>query len=361
MVSICATCYNHERYVPEFVKSVQAQLCGDWELCVVDDCSTDGSFALLQECAARDPRIRVFRNDRNRHVCYSGNRAVAESRGDIVVLISCDDLVLPNLTGYYERYFREHPATSVLYPLFDVLKDGVLLEDEWPIEKDFSRTHLLRRELFVHNSMNVVGLAFRRGTWESLGGYDPLLRMTQDYELHIRVLEQATYARANEKTIVYRLHGDNLSARSDAFENAVANESVYFLTRHYLSGITSVADLLAVCPECRKYGEPVVDAIPYFVSRFAIEFGEEPAVRFAGLLALQEFLRSEKVRRMLEERYSFLEKDFMQLSELPALNVASRLMRAESALVSMESSVSYRLGLALTWPLRKAYRGIVGK
>jgi len=359
MISICATCYNHERYLPEFVASVMAQTNGDWELTIVDDCSTDGSFALLQKYAAEDPRIRVFRNDRNRHVCYSGNRAVEESCGEIVVLLSCDDLVLPNLVEYYEQYFREHSETAVLYPLFDVMKDGVLIKDEWPIEKDFSRAHLLRRELFIRNSMNVVGLALRRTTWDALGGYDPLLRMTQDYELHIRLLEHAVYARADEKTIVYRLHGDNLSARNDAFENAVSNECVYFLTRHYLSGIGTISDLLAVCPECRKYGDPVEEAIPYFVSRFAIERGEEPAVRFAGLLALQQFMRNEKSCRMLEDRYSFLEKDFMRLSELPALNAARQLMRTEQALALLESSASYRLGLALTWPLRKVFRRFV--
>jgi len=361
MISICAACYDHERFLPDFIRSVRAQTCADWELTIVDDCSTDGSFPLLQKYAAEDPRIRVFRNDRNRHVCYSGNRAVELSHGDIVVLVSCDDLLLPNLVEYDGRYFREHGETAVLYPLFGVMKDGVPIKDEWPIEKDFSRSHLLRRQLFARNSMNVVGLAMRRGTWEALGGYDPLLRMTQDYELHIRVLERATYARADEKTVVYRLHGDNLSARSDAFENAVANESVYFLTRHYLSGIASVADLLSACPECRAYGEPAADAMPYFAARFAIEHGEEPAVRFAGLLALQEFMRPEPVRRMLEDRYSFLERDFMRLSELPALNAASRLMRTETALRLLEQSFSYRFGLLATAPLRAVWRFFRGE
>jgi len=279
------------------------------------------------------------------------------SRGDIVVLISCDDLVLPNLADYYGRFFRSHEDVSVLYPVFDALKDGKLIRD-WPFEKDFSKAHLLRQELFVRNVISVVGTALRRDAWNALGGYDPLLRMTQDYELHLRVLERTKFARAEEKTVVYRLHGDSLSARSEAFENAVANETVFFLSRHYLSAISSVSDLLAVCPECRMYGEPVEESIPYFVSRFAIEHGEEPSVRFAGLLALQQFMRPEAVRRMLEARYSFLEKDFMRLSELPALSAAKALHRSEKAQELMEASVSYRLGLALTWPLRKVYRWI---
>jgi len=196
----------------------------------------------------------------------------------------------------------------------------------------------------------------KKEVWDRTGGYSPLLRMTQDYDLHLKVLESFAVGKSRQSTVCYRMHGDNLSKKGDAYWNAVYNETSMFLASHYLSGVKSTEDLLAIIPECREYGEPVAEAIPYFLARFAVERGTEQHVRFAGLLALSRFMEIASNREMLEGRYGFLTKDFMRMSELPVFSVAHDLTIAKSSLELMSQSFSYRLGLALTWPARTIYR-----
>ena len=356
-ISVCATCYNHERFIPEFMDSVLAQTMADWELNVVDDCSTDGSFALLRKYAEKDARIHVVQNDRNRHLCHTGNRAVAMATGELVTILSCDDVFLPDKFAYDVEFMARHPETGALYNEPKVLAEGTADKRSFSLPKDFSRPRLLRLQLFAGNSLTVPGLTVRRDLWRRIGGYDPLLRMTQDYELHLKILERAQVARTDRPTVGYRLHGGNLSNLDENFAFALANEATSFLPRHYLNGVMSVNELVQLIPECREYGEPCPSAIPYFIARFAVEHGTEPYVRFSGLTALFQFMSSEENRMLVEDSYGFLPKDLMKLSELPSFSASSKeLLRTKSSLELIEKSVSYRLGMALTCPLRKAYR-----
>ena len=356
MISICATCYNHEKFVSAFVESVLRQTSADWELCVVDDCSTDGSFAVLQEYAARNPRIRVVQNDRNRHVCYTGNRSISMATGDFVTLISCDDMLAPNKVRSDQEFFLEHADVAALYTRSRIVRDGKLTNEIIDMPRNFSRLYLLRQELFGRNSLCIPGLTIRREVMDRLGGYNPMLRMTQDHELHIRILKDYDVALSEEPTIYYRRHDGNLSGLSESYFNVVMNEGTYFLADHYLEGVKSVDDLLGMIPECRAYGDPVAEAIPYFMSRYAIDHGTDPEIKVAGLQALYRFLRDEDNCKVLEERFGFIPRDFMALSQLQAFGSMKALAAAEENLASTLNSVSYRLGLFLTWPLRTVFR-----
>ena len=64
LVSVIIPLYNCEKYLPEALDSLVAQTVPDWEAILVDDCSADGSAAMADAYAARDPRFRVFDSPR---------------------------------------------------------------------------------------------------------------------------------------------------------------------------------------------------------------------------------------------------------------------------------------------------------
>lgn len=88
-----ATC-NGERHLAAQLESVLAQLDAGDELVIADDCSTDGTLAVIKECA--DRRIRVLTGERRLGVVANFERALAAARGDIVFLCDQDDVWLPN-------------------------------------------------------------------------------------------------------------------------------------------------------------------------------------------------------------------------------------------------------------------------
>ena len=57
-ISVLMPAYNAERYIEAAIRSLEEQTVENWELIVVDDCSTDGTAQLLRRLAAEDPRIR---------------------------------------------------------------------------------------------------------------------------------------------------------------------------------------------------------------------------------------------------------------------------------------------------------------
>ena len=75
LVSVLMTAYNRERYIAAALDSVLAQSFGDFELLVVDDCSTDATAAIARAYERRDSRVRVVVNERN--LGQFGNRNVA--------------------------------------------------------------------------------------------------------------------------------------------------------------------------------------------------------------------------------------------------------------------------------------------
>lgn len=93
MVSIIMPSYNTARYIGDSIRSVLAQTYENWELLIVDDCSTDNTDEIIASFS--DDRIRFFKNERNAGAAVSRNRALREARGRWIAFLDSDDLWLP--------------------------------------------------------------------------------------------------------------------------------------------------------------------------------------------------------------------------------------------------------------------------
>lgn len=90
LVSIIMPSYNTGKYIAESIKSVQAQTYKNWELIIVDDCSTDNTDEVVERF--QDERIRYFKNGINSGAAVSRNRALREARGRWIAFLDSDDL-----------------------------------------------------------------------------------------------------------------------------------------------------------------------------------------------------------------------------------------------------------------------------
>lgn len=95
LVSIIMPSYNSEKYLPQTIESVLAQSYKNFELLIVDDCSTDNSVSVIKEYQEKDSRIRLFHNEQNQGCAYSRNLALREAKGDWIAFLDSDDLWLP--------------------------------------------------------------------------------------------------------------------------------------------------------------------------------------------------------------------------------------------------------------------------
>lgn len=94
-VSIIMPSYNCGSFLEETIRSVQAQTHKNWEIILVDDCSTDDTFAKVTAISNGDPRIHVYQNAKNSGAAVSRNKALKEAKGKWIAFLDSDDMWAP--------------------------------------------------------------------------------------------------------------------------------------------------------------------------------------------------------------------------------------------------------------------------
>ena len=106
LVSIIMPSYNTGSYIADSIRSVLDQSYADWELLIVDDCSTDHTEEVVGTFLT-DPRIRFFKNRKNSGAAVSRNAALREAKGKWIAFLDSDDLWLPEKLEHQIRFMEE--------------------------------------------------------------------------------------------------------------------------------------------------------------------------------------------------------------------------------------------------------------
>lgn len=93
-ISIITASYNYENYIKETVQSVLSQTYNDWEMIIVDDCSTDNSIDVIK--SYNDNRIKLFVNENNLGLKETLKRGIKEASSDWIVFLESDDVLAPD-------------------------------------------------------------------------------------------------------------------------------------------------------------------------------------------------------------------------------------------------------------------------
>ena len=91
-VSIITPVYNCENLIEKTIKTVQNQTYTNWEMLLVDDCSSDNSSTIIKEIAKKDKRIRYFKLEKNSGAAIARNKALNEATGTFIAYLDSDDL-----------------------------------------------------------------------------------------------------------------------------------------------------------------------------------------------------------------------------------------------------------------------------
>lgn len=113
LVSIITPAYRAAAVLPDTIASVLAQTYPNWELLIADDCSPDGTRAVIEAWARRDARIRLIALHRNSGPAAARNAALSEARGRWIAFLDSDDLWLPEKLECSLAFARRHDAALV--------------------------------------------------------------------------------------------------------------------------------------------------------------------------------------------------------------------------------------------------------
>ena len=192
-MSVLLCNYNDSRFLPDSLGAICAQTRLPDEVIVLDDGSTDNSLNVIEDFARRYPFIRIMKNETNRGLLYSINRALKEARCDFIVWAAADDRLMPNFVERNTQCLDEFPAAGISFSRLAVFRDGTdeivpYTEANHGVAFDFGTAprHLspamLRERLqqsYLWLSANTA-MASRSALMEA-GGFDPELRWHADY------------------------------------------------------------------------------------------------------------------------------------------------------------------------------------
>lgn len=108
LVSIIIPCYNSELFIAEAVESILNQDYRNFELIIIDDCSTDNSVQIINKYAESDNRIRLIKLEQNKGVANARNIGFENVKGDLISSLDSDDIWLPGKLSFQVEYMKSN-------------------------------------------------------------------------------------------------------------------------------------------------------------------------------------------------------------------------------------------------------------
>lgn len=207
MISVVVPTYNHSGLLPATLDSVFAQAEQPCEVIVVNDGSSDNTREALRPLAEAG-RI-VYIEQQNRGQAAARNRGLQAARGEFVAFLDDDDLWPPDRLEWQAAVLRENPQAVLVYGRFAQLRpDGELRPDQntgFPSGRAFRE---FRRRNWIHS---VGQTLMRTAAVRAIGGFDPQIWGSDDWDLYIRLAQCGTFEFRDRIALHYRFHEQNAS------------------------------------------------------------------------------------------------------------------------------------------------------
>lgn len=195
LVSIIMPSYNTAPYIAKSIQSVINQTYQNWELIIVDDCSTDDTDAVVSGIS--DTRIRYLKNEKNSGAAVSRNYALREAKGRWIAFLDSDDLWMPEKLEK-QINFMEKNGYAFSYTNYEEVdvngnKTGVSVTGPKKITKKGMFNYCWPGCLTVMYDRNVVGLIQIRD-----------IKKNNDYAMWLKVCRKAVCYHLDETLALYR-------------------------------------------------------------------------------------------------------------------------------------------------------------
>lgn len=124
LVSIITPTYNCARFITETIKSVQAQTFTDWEMIISDDCSTDGTYKVVEPYLQSDNRIKYICNEKNSGAAITRNNALKIAKGRWIAFLDSDDLWMPEKLERQIQFMVSNGYSFSYHDYVEISEDG---------------------------------------------------------------------------------------------------------------------------------------------------------------------------------------------------------------------------------------------
>lgn len=205
-VSVLMPNYNAEKYIWDSIRSILEQTFTDFEFIIIDDCSTDWSWEIIQEYAKKDDRIIALKNEKNLKICKTLNKWLEIAKWEYIARMDSDDIAEKD---WLEKVFKKISSDEkiwVCWANFEIIdwNSQKIWEKKFPETNEECKKSIWFRNPFAHNTV-----IFRKKCYEEFGWYDDDFVYAEDLELWIRFWQKYEFYNIQENLVQYRIFGWN--------------------------------------------------------------------------------------------------------------------------------------------------------
>ena len=220
-VSVIMPCFNTEKYLSEAVESILNQTFTDFELIIVDDGSTDGSWEIINKYKKNDDRIIAIKNKTNEGISKSMNIGLNIARGEYVTRMDSDDISLPkrfNRQVIFLDKNHKYGLCSVNISSIDakgkILSEALFIDTNIPLEWLFLWLNPISNAPTMYRSEIVKKFSI---------SYNEKLKTAEDYDFLCKIIQHTRVAQIKEVLYIYRIHDESMFHKNikETCENSI--------------------------------------------------------------------------------------------------------------------------------------------
>ena len=227
--SVVIICFNQEGYIADAVASVLAQTAMDKikEIVLVDDGSSDGSFAIMPELAAQHPKVIALTQENSGGCAAPRNAGIPHCTGDYVGFLDGDDLWLPNKVQSELQMIENAPEAGLLFCDFNEFE--TVADVRRPVRVNHYEVDQPKalEKFFVYGGPIPPSCAVvRRDVFDKIGVFDPTMKFNEDSEFWLRLAAEFPIQHIPQVLMEKRVWMGSLGSGTFKLENIACLEEI---------------------------------------------------------------------------------------------------------------------------------------
>lgn len=216
LVSIIMPSYNTAKYISDSINSIIKQTYSNWELIVVDDCSTDDSVEIIK--SFNDNRIKLLLNEKNSGAAISRNKALKEAKGKWIAFLDSDDIWVENKLEKQIKFMEENGYA------FTYTDYRICLNGRWEPYINIAPSVIDNRKMYNYCYFSTITVMYDR---EKIGLIQIAdLKKNNDYAMWLQIIEKSKAYRLPECLSFYIKHSGSIS--TDRFSKLIKSHYLLF-------------------------------------------------------------------------------------------------------------------------------------
>lgn len=359
-ISIILSSLNHAQFVAEAIQSVLDQTFQNFELFIIDDCSEDDSWQVIQRFT--DPRIIAIRNPARSRAAFGFNEVIRHrAKGEFIAIHHSDDSWLPEKLENQLAFMDAHPEIGAVFTRVSLIDEaGIPFADTSHFYRStFTQPNRNRYEWLRHfflegNCLCHPSVLARRQALIDAGLYDRRLGQITDFDLWVRLCLGHEIYILDEVLTRFRILSGEANQSGDKLETYIRSRNEWLLVLGRLLHIRDETEFFAVFPEMRSRSHPDGDILPFLLALRAIETGIDFKT-FFGLNLLYALFENEAEALRIHNKYGFSYTDLIALSAQADAFHGHEIYSLRKQIIALENEIG-RIESTVSWKITRPMR-----